>query len=127
MNFSTKSGSGTIQAVLFVEVFFFPREKPVDVGNSRYVGYMMLLYEAKMLGCLDAARVIDITKETDLYSHERRYVANLLAIASGKQRLSHMNELVEDEFKATCGGDYPKRSSNHDYLDRIAARDAELV
>lgn len=87
----------------------------------------MLLYEAKMLGCLDAARVIDITKETDLYSHERRYVANLLAIASGKQRLSHMNELVEDEFKVACGGDYPKRSSNHDYLDRIAARDAELV
>src|SRR5690554_3854153 len=87
----------------------------------------MLLYAAEHLGCLDAAATLDVTQEGDHHSHQRRYHTNFLAIASGKQRLSHVDELIPNEFELICGGDYPNKSSNHEYIDRIVKKDEELV
>lgn len=87
----------------------------------------MLLYAAKQLGCMDAAVSLDVTDEKSEYSNERIYLTNFLAIASGKQRLSHVDELIHKEFKAVCGGNYPLKSCNHAYLDKIVAEDQRLA
>ncbi len=93
--------------------FFPPQGEPLEIEYSRYAGELMLLYAAGYLGCIKAATALDVTQEGDRHSHQRRYLANFLAIASGKQRLSHVDELIPDEFEQVCGGHYPRKSSNY--------------
>lgn len=107
--------------------FFPPAENEVQGEFSRYAGQLMLLHLAKPLGCIDASKVLDVSKESDKYTNEVRYITNFLSIASGKERLSHVDELIEGEFKIACGGDYPKKSSNHEYMDKIVEKDKEQV
>lgn len=85
----------------------------------------MLLHAADVLGCTKAAEVIDVSKVSDRISHKKRYNAILIAIASGKPRLSNIDELVPGEFSVACAGNYPKKSSNHAYMDEIVAKDKE--
>jgi len=111
----------------FRDALFPPKEKNIELINSRYAGELMLIPAANKLGCMKAAEVLDVAKEGDHYSNDLIYRANFLSIASGKGRLSHVDELVESEFIEVCGGNFPKKSTNHAYLDRIIEKDIELV
>lgn len=108
-------------------VFFPPEVKEIQLESTRYAGQLMLLYAAKFLGCIDAASIIDVTNDNSEYSNERIYLTNFLSIASGKQRLSHVDELIHKEFKAVCGGNYPQKSCNHAYLDKVVEEDQRLI
>jgi hypothetical protein len=115
----------TVQAHTCLRIFPPDENEPKGVF-SRYAGHDMLLHAANVLGCTKAAEAIDISKASNKIGHNRRYNAILLGIASGKPRLSNIDELIPEEFAVACGGNYPKKSSNHAYIDEIVARDIEI-
>jgi hypothetical protein len=108
------------------KALFPPDEKEITGEWSRYAGHGMLLHAANELGCSDAAKVIDVSGENDKISHSARYNAMLMCISVGKSRLSQIDEVIPKEFEALCGN-YPKKSSSHEYLNEIVRRDTELL
>ena len=111
----------------FRDALFPPKGTNIEQVSNRYAGQLMLIPAADKLGCIKAAEVLDVAKENADYSNKKIYMTNFLAIASGKERLSHVDELVEHEFEEICGSRFPKKNTNHAYLDRIIEKDTELV
>lgn len=91
---------------------------------SRYAAHLWQVPALEQLGFYQAAPRLDVTGPQTYYSHLLRCHTVLLALSSGKTRLYHTGELVEDEFARMLGETrYPQRSDLHAYLDRIVEQD----
>jgi hypothetical protein len=79
-----------------------------------------------LLGLYQVLPLLDVTKPSGYYSNQLRWHTLLQTLSSGKTRLYHTGELVEDEFARILGvARYPQRSDLHAYFDRIIAVDQQ--
>lgn len=110
-------GSPYRQAVL-------PVVKVTKDRFSRYAAHLLQVPALEQLGFYQVAPLLDVTDAQTYYSHLVRCHTVLLALSSGKTRLYHTGELVEDEFARALGeARYPQSSDLHAYFDRIVERD----
>jgi hypothetical protein len=101
-----------------------PVVKTAEGRFSRYAAHLLQVPALEQLGFYQVAPLLDVTRASTYYSHLLRCHTVLLALSSGKTRLYHMGELVEDEFAAVLGeARYPHSSDLHAYFDRIVAHD----
>jgi hypothetical protein len=110
-------GSPYRQAVL-------PVVKEAEDRFSRYAAHLLQVPALEQLGFYQVAPLLDVTGAQTYYSHLVRCHTVFLTLSSGKTRLYHTGELVEDEFARTLGeARYPQSSDLHAYFDRIVERD----
>jgi len=115
------SGSPYRQAAL-------PVVKVVEERFSRYAAHLLQVPALERLGFYQVAPLLDVTGPRTYYSHLLRCHTVLLALSSGKTRLYHTGELVEDEFARVLGeARYPQSSDLHAYFDDIVAQDQVQV
>jgi len=100
---------------------------PVAMAEDRFSRYAAHLWQVpalEQLGFYQAVPWLDVTGPQTYYSHLLRCHTVLLGLSSGKTRLYHNGELVEEEFARMLGETrYPQRSALHAYLDRIVEQD----
>ena len=95
-----------------------------DTRFSRYTAHLLQVPLLEHLGFYQVAPLLDVTGPGTHYSHLVRCHTVLLALSSGKTRLYHAGELVEDEFARVLGEvRYPQSSDLHAYFDRIVVQD----
>lgn len=105
-----------------------PVVKVVEERFSRYAAHLWQVPTLEQLGFYQVAPLLDVTGPRTYYSHLLRCHTVLLALSSGKTRLYHTGELVEDEFARVLGETrYPQSSDLHAYFDRIVERDQKEV
>ncbi|MFQ5818337.1 MAG: hypothetical protein ACE5H2_10355, partial [Terriglobia bacterium] len=105
-----------------------PVVKVVEDRFSRYAAHLLQVPALEQLGFYQVAPLLDVTGPRTYYSHLLRCHTVLLALSSGKTRLYHTGELVEDEFARLLGeARYPQSSDLHAYFDHIVAQDQVQV
>ncbi|MGB0389043.1 MAG: hypothetical protein ACPGWR_29830 [Ardenticatenaceae bacterium] len=103
-----------------------PTKEVVKEGFTRYAAQLLDIPQLEQLGLYRVLPLLDVTKPSGYYSNTLRWHTVLHSLSSGKSRLYHTSELVEDEFSRILGESrYPQRSDLHAYFDRIVAQDQQ--
>lgn len=101
-----------------------PVVKVAEDRFSRYAAHLLQMPALEQLGFYQAMPLLDVTAPQTYYSHLLRCHTVFLSLSSGKTRLFHTGELVEDEFARALGENrYPQSSDLHAYFDHIVAQD----
>lgn len=101
-----------------------PVVKVAEERFSRYTAHLLQVPALEQLGFYQVAPLLDVTTPQTYYAHLLRCHTVLLALSSGKTRLYHTGELIEDEFARVLGEvRYPQSSDLHAYFDRVVEQD----